>query len=380
LNEEATQAELLFRYPDEQGVWQWRKAPTILTIPDIVREHLTAGKRMAPTLREHVCPDGSHIAALDFTVQVKKAELADWKAVERVIGFDWGVHTLLTISVLNEQYQQVSRPWFVQTDGFDAKQARTRRQIDQLKARQDQLPPDHPKQAIIEREIVQCWRKYEARNHELGHLAANVILLLASVYQCQLISGESLSTLKTIGRGKGAKGRWRNWKNNTTIRSEIWKILRYKAHLVGIRFRSEHPRGTSHTCPRCHEPARTFRSPRPEHRKIPIDWGRWLICEHCGYSADRDYCASLNIASLGVAYLLQIQQSRKAWSFKMADPVVKSSRYIPEGAVLLLPPPTHTRSRSHEGEKTRCYPGWTQAVVLCSSYPMAVIWQLCGVG
>jgi putative transposase len=380
VNLEKQQAEFLFRYPDAQGVWQWSKTPTILTLPDIVCEHLKTGKRMAPTLREHVRPDGTHIAVLDFIVQVKKAKLPDWNTVERVLGFDWGVHTLLTMSVLDEQYDQVSRPWFLQTDGFDAKQARTRRQIDQLKARVAFLPPDHDKQLVLEREIARCWRKYENRNHELGHLAANVILLLASVYRCQLISGESLSTLKTVGRGKGAKGRWRNWRNNTTIRSEIWKVLRYKAHLVGIRFRSEHPRGTSHTCPRCHTSARTFRSPRREHRKDPIDWGRWLVCEHCGYNADRDYCASLNIARLGVAYLLQTRQTRKAWSFKMTDPSVKSSRYTPEAATLLLPSPTRSRSRSPRGEKLCSYPGWARSVALCSSYSADVVFRLCGVG
>src|SRR2546428_9203425 len=45
-----------------------------------------------------------------------------------------------------------------------------------------------------------------------------------------------------------------------------WRILRYKSHLVGMRFRSERPRGTSHTCPRCGKEASTYRSPRAEHR------------------------------------------------------------------------------------------------------------------
>jgi hypothetical protein len=87
-----------------------------------------------------------------------------------------------------------------------------------------------------------CWRLYEARNRELAHLAANLLLLFAQVWGCSLISGESLKTLKSTGRGKGVRGKWRNWRNNTTIRAEIWRILRYKCHLVGIRFRSEKPR------------------------------------------------------------------------------------------------------------------------------------------
>lgn len=370
-------AELLLRYPNEQGQWQWRETPTVLTLPTVVCERLKTGHRMAPTLREHVCPDGTIIAVLDFILEVPKARLPEWKEVERVLGFDWGVHTLLTMTVIDEHSQQVARPWFLQTDGLDDKQARTRCQIDQIKAKQERVGPGHPKYALYGQEIERCWRKYEARNHELAHVAANVMLLLANVYECRLISGESLSTLKTIGRGKGAKGKWRNWRNNTTIRSDIFRILRYKCHLLGIRFRCEHPRGTSHTCPRCCAPARTFRSPHPAHRQTPIDWGRWLICEHCGYNADRDYCAAQNIARLGVAYLLQVRTTKKAWSFTMTDESVKATSYTGVDSMLRLPSTTRT-SRSHEGEETSCYPGWIGSVTLCSSYPTDVVQRLCG--
>jgi len=55
------------------------------------------------------------------------------------------------------------------TGGFDGRQARTRRQVDELKAKM-----------------------------------------------------ESLKTLKSTGRGKGVRGRWRNYRNNSTTRGEIW--------------------------------------------------------------------------------------------------------------------------------------------------------------
>jgi putative transposase len=91
-------------------------------------------------------------------------------------------------------------------------------------------------------------RRIYFTKHELAHLAADVLLLFASVRGCSLISGESLKTSKSTGRGKGVRGRWR--------------ILRYKSHLLGIRFRSERPLATSHTCPRCGKPADTNRSPQ----------------------------------------------------------------------------------------------------------------------
>ncbi len=376
LDLEAGTASLLFRFPDEAGVWQWRKTPTLLVLSQIVQNRLKQGSRMAPTLREHICPDGSKIAVLDFIVQVPKAPLPDWETIERIIGFDWGVHGLITAVVLDAQGNQVSRPFFLQTSGIDGHQARTRRQIDQLKARRETLPANDPRREFYEQEIARCWRIYEARNQELGHLAANVLLLLATTFGCSLICGESLKTLKSTGRGIGVRGKWRNWRNNTTIRSAIWHILRYKSHLAGIRFRSERPRGTSHTCPRCGQPAETYRSPRLHHRSEPIKWGRWLVCSHCSYSADRDYAAAVNIARLGAAYLAHIQATTKAHAFSVTDSSVKPSPYMAEGAVLLLPPPT-PRSRSHPGGKIS-YPGWSNSVTLRSSYATSILLRLCG--
>jgi hypothetical protein len=37
--------------------------------------------------------------------------------------------------------------------------------------------------------------------------AANILLVLATVWQADLISGESLKSLKSEGRGREAKGR-----------------------------------------------------------------------------------------------------------------------------------------------------------------------------
>ncbi len=376
LDLDAGTAALLFRFPNEQGLWQWRKTATVITLPQIVKNRLKEGENLSPTLREYVHPDGSRMAVLDFIVNIPKAPLAAWTTMERVLGFDWGVHGLITAVVLDAESNQIGRPFFLNTGGIDGHQARTRRQIDELKAKRERFAPDDPRRVPYDQEIARCWRIYEARNHEVAHLAANLLLLLATVFRCSLISGESLKTLKSTGRGKGVRGKWRNWRNNATIRGEIWQVLRYKSHLAGIRFRSERPRGTSHTCPRCGNPVETYRSPRLEHRSDPVKWGRWLVCSHCGYSADRDYAASINIARLGVAFLTQMQATNKAHAFSVTDPSVKPAPYNAAGAVLLLPPPT-PRSRPHMGGKIS-YSGWRDSVTLRSSYVTEVMLRLCG--
>ncbi len=382
-------ARFRFRYPDEQGVWQWRKTDTCVSLPKVVIERLKTGRLLAPTLREEIKADGQRLAVLDLIIEVEKAEMPAWECVERVLGADWGVKTLLTATAIDEHSQQVGRPFFLDTGGFDGKQARTRRQIDELKKKvaaveqaQAALPEDHAKRAWSHehlarwrREIDRCWRKYEQRNRALAHLASNVLLLLAHVHGCSLLSMESLKTLKTTGRGKGVRGRWRNYRNNATIRGEIWRLLRYKCHLIGLRFHTEQPRGTSHTCPRCSTPAYTYRS--PEHREEAIRWGRWLRCEACGYNADRDYVASVNIARLGVAFLRQMKDLGKARTCSIRDPRVKPVSYTGAGSALLLPPTTLKAARHVRGKI--CYtPGWLGSAFLQSSQPKAVFLRLCG--
>jgi predicted RNA-binding Zn-ribbon protein involved in translation (DUF1610 family) len=201
-------------------------------------------------------------------------------------------------------------------------------------------------------------------------------LLFAAVWGCSLISGESLTTLKSTGRGKGVRGRWRNWRNNTTIRSDIWRILRYKNHLVGIRFRSERPRGTSHTCPRCGNAAHTYRSARLRHRADPVKWGRWLVCSQCSYNADRDSCAALNIARLGVAYLSQMHAQGNAHACSMTDSSLKPVRSMPAGAVLLFPPPFPRDRLLYAGKLY--FNGWRTSATLRSSYTTPLLLRLCG--
>ncbi|WP_165423890.1 zinc ribbon domain-containing protein [Ktedonosporobacter rubrisoli] len=389
LDLDAGVARFRFRYPDEAGVWRWRKTDTIIALPECLKERLWEGELMAPTLREERRAEGERFAVLDFIVEVEKTELPTWEQVERILGADWGIHTLLTATAVNEHNEQVGKPLFLNTGNFDGRQARTRRQIDELKKKvalyeqqRDALPEEDSKclwyakrLALYRREIERCWRKYNWRNRALAHLASNVLLLLCQIHDCSLLSMESLKTLKSTGRGKGVRGRWRNYRTNATIRGEIWRLLRYKCHLVGLRFLTCQPRGTSHTCPRCGVPANTYRS--PSDRQEGVKWGRWMYCTNCSYNGDRDYCASVNIARLGVAYLVQMKQAGKARACSISDPRVKPVAYTTTGSALLLPPTGETPARFLRG-KIYYYPGWFASVFLQSSQPRAVFLRLCG--
>ena len=193
-----------------------------------------------------------------------------------------------------------------------------------------------------EARIKLCWKKYEKRNLELAHLASNLLILLALLYDCRLICGENLTTLKTIGRGRGVRGRFRNWRNNAQVRGELWGVLKYKCYLVGMRCRAVAARGTTHTCPRCHKPAKTYRSPDPAHRKKPDDWAPWLCCSNpdCLWNGARDDAASLNIARLGMAFLLTSHATSRDQAYRMSQSKdsLKPTSSTGVGAALLLQP------------------------------------------
>jgi hypothetical protein len=383
---------LALRTPDEQGAWdrRWREHTLQMTLPDLLVERVKAGSVQAPSLREEVCADGTRSAVLDFIVEVPVEAPTSIEQIQHVLGFDWGVRVLVTASAVDLDGHQIGRPFFLDTGPFDGRQARLRRQIDQLKARithlekqLDCFPVGDPRRKpsedalpILRREVNRCWRKYEARNNDLGHLAANILLVLATAFDCQLIAGESLKSMKSAGRGKGTKGRWRNWRNNAQIRGALWRILRYKCFLTGMRLSWQQPRHTSHTCPRCGSSADTYAS--PSHQSKVIDWGAWLCCSNpnCLWNGSRDYAASLNIARLGAALIRHAQRTSRVKHPLITDPSVQPVSYIGTRAALRFPP---LSLRGHLIASGRIYcNGWRLSVKLRSSYATTIMLRLCG--
>lgn len=387
------QITLALRTPDEQGNWSrdWRDHPLLLAIPTSLVEKITQGKMQAPVLREIKEPNGSRYAVLDVIIEVPIAEEPELKDMSTVLGFDWGVRTLLTMSVVDLDGQQLTCPFFLNSGCFDGEQARTRRQIDTLKGSVTALEkqrdrfavgdgrrePSIKKLVVLRKEIAACWRKYEARNHDLAHLAANVLLVIAVTAGCTLLAGEGLKAMKSQGRGRNTKGKWRNWRNNTQIRGEIWRILKYKCFLAGMHLEWQQPRRTSHTCPHCGEHADTYRS--PAHLSAVCEWGAWLYCKRCGWNGSRDYAASLNIARLGVAWLKEAQRLKKRFGVYHAhiqEKQVKPVSYIGTGSPLRFPARSPRACLLYAGKLY--YNGWRHSVTLHSSYPTATMLDACG--
>jgi putative transposase len=381
------------RAPDQTGQWNtsWTEPQTHLALPDPVVERLQGGECLAPTLREIAEPDGTRYAVLDLIIEVPVTPLPDPQQVQRVLGWDWGVRTLVTATVVDLSGNRLSPPLFLDTGGFDGRQAHTRRHIDRLKqkvaqleARRDQFAasdrrrePSERKLAILRREIARCWRKYEARNNDLAHMAANMLILLATVWEADLIAGESLKSLKSEGRGKSARGRWVRWRNNSQIRGALWRCLRYKCHLSRLHLAWQHASGTTHTCPHCGKPAHTYASPALDSK--PLESGAWLRCCACGWNGARDYAAAINIALLGVASLVQYiehtEQRNPPKRPTMKTKPLNSESYTGSGLALRLPP---TPSRGCLERGKMFVNGWSKSVTLHSALSQETMLRLCG--
>jgi putative transposase len=388
---------LTVRTPSGNGTWPrgWREPQWQLPLPEPVVARLRAGENLAPTLREIAEPDGTRFAVLDFIVEVPLPDPPELTRVQRVLGWDWGVRTLVTATVVDLEGNRLSPPLFLKTGGFDRLQAHTRRQIDTLKEKvatleawRDQWPvgdkrrePTARKLVELRQEIACGWRKYAARNADLAHLAANLLLLLAAVWQVELIAGEDLKSLRSEGRGGSAKGKWVHWRNNSQIRGELWRVLSYKCKLAGLHLVWQHPAGTTHTCPKCGEPAHTYADPSLDAPQL--DGGPWLRCFACGWNGARDYAAAINIALLGVTFLLR-ERARPAPTTPdtrprrptMKSKPLNSASYMGAGLALRLPP-TSPRGRLLSGGKVFVN-GWITCVTLHSALSQHTMLRLCG--
>jgi putative transposase len=94
---------LKLRTPDEEGHWAWGQWSQALPLPGSVFGYLwLGGKPLAPTLREIRSDDGSRVAVLDVILEVPARTVSPLAHEKRVLGWDWGVRSLITVSVLDQ--------------------------------------------------------------------------------------------------------------------------------------------------------------------------------------------------------------------------------------------------------------------------------------
>lgn len=129
--------------------------------------------------------------------------------------------------------------------------------------------------------------------HVLAHAVSAVLVVLARACGCRHMLVEWLVTL----RGKRGRSRDLHWWVTTAVRDLLFRLLKYKAELLGIRVLMVPPGGASRVCQRCLAEGKHVVSP---DNKTEKGSGSRFVCSFCGYQADRDYAASLSVGRVGL--------------------------------------------------------------------------------
>ena len=279
--------------------WQWVKVKVPLP------ENLRKRKMCQPDLRL-ICIHGHFLPVLDYKIEMP-CESPQY--TPRLMTIDWGIRKLVTICIFDRKGNQISIPIFLHFDPIKAKLLRIRKEIDYLKAKRDRLPKNSCKRKKFNREIAKRWRKYRAIDKALAHFAANIIVLIAKLYNCSTIYIEWLKGLKSKD-----KSRETNWLINTTIRQKIYDLVAYKARILGMKLAKPIPPGyTSRYCPKCGKLG--YHAPSSDRLNEKKPAGEWFVCPHCGYNADRDYVACQNLARKAL-YGNSLKNQTKAFVYK----------------------------------------------------------------
>ena len=110
---EARRASLALRLraPDPRGTWAWGAWSAEIPLQAFICAYLEHGATpLAPTLREIGRPDGRRVAVLDLILDVPTRKVPPRAQERRVLGFDWGVRSLITASVLEKRLGQTVPP------------------------------------------------------------------------------------------------------------------------------------------------------------------------------------------------------------------------------------------------------------------------------
>jgi IS605 OrfB family transposase len=126
-------------------------------------------------------------------------------------------------------------------------------------------------------------RRVEARHRRRVHPAQHEAAKQVIAFAVQ----QRVGTL-VVGDPSGITaqdaGRVQNWRLRQWRRTHLLQALQDKAEQAGIVVRLVDERGTSSTCPACHQ-------------RVPKPSGRQFRCRHCGLQGHRDLVGAANIAA-----------------------------------------------------------------------------------
>ncbi len=279
--------------PESSQDWLWFEDE--LPIPKKIQqriEKLSNRESMKPLLITKILKGGLEYFFLIFPFSYEKNNNINKLTKGRMLAIDSGIKKLIT-GVVCENGSQISRPLLVkQTSALTKEINRLYKHISGITSKKRILKNKGSTHSYQYQQLeIEHKRLYGKRNrvqNQLIHIVTNKLILIASKWQCSTILLEDLRTY-TPSRGKRKTSR----KQNDWFRGKLLEILKYKSQEVSINIRTVPPFNTSCHCSRCGN--KNSLKVKGPNNLTPSKKGRWFYCPDCGFSADRDYNAALNI-------------------------------------------------------------------------------------
>jgi len=134
------------------------------------------------------------------------------------------------------------------------------------------------------RRLVKIRRKESNFKRNTNHVISKRLVGKAKASRSAIV----LENLKGIRKGTTVR-RSQRAKFSSWAFFQLRSFIEYKAKLAGVLVMLVDPRNTSRTCPKCGHCEKGNRKSQSE-----------FACKHCGYSANADFVAAVNIRSKGL--------------------------------------------------------------------------------
>ena len=308
--------------PKDRYDWLWFENKILL--PEKIQKKIKTSfnqQPKRPMLLKKILKGGLKCFFLQFPWEFPKKPKNQSK--ERILAIDLGLKKLATCVVCEDE-KQISKPIFINLKGSEYQHIERLynhiKGIQQQKTKQEKRKES--KRNDVEIKVEEQRRLYEKRNRlgeELAHTTTNILIQLAHNRQCTKIVIEDLRDYKPP-RGK------RSWSRRLSqwLRGRIAFILEYKCQEAGLTLMKVCPWNTSSHCPRCTAKGLKVKGP---NNLLPDKKGRWFNCQECGFTADRDYIAAINI------YRASFINYQTIKSLKDTNPVPYTDSGIPHSTV-----------------------------------------------
>jgi IS605 OrfB family transposase len=289
----------LVNHPTRKKDWHWFSTTVVLPADLSKRMQnsctdLKIKKIHRPTLRMVTLKGGLELPFMEFpfTLQTSPDQRnCKWANIKknRIMAVDLGVINLSS-SVIFDAGEQISTPSFFSVNkSLYRKIEKFYGQIKRLQRKLKVYRRNWSGQRRRQKEFERLVRKTNHIRKDIVHQVSNHILGRAMTYGVETIVLEDLRNYLPPKHKKRLSRKLSDW-----LRGSVYELLVYKLHGFGIKLTRINPRNTSTYCPRCGLKGQKIIE--PEQKEV---WkgGRFFHCpsSSCGYTADRDYIACLNI-------------------------------------------------------------------------------------